>query len=143
MSAPVTAGVDVMLCVVSGSFDHEEPAEDDFAGMLSSLEGRLDRSTIARALGAQESDLELIAIGHAPNAETGERLRMLYGIARQTEGDLSDPTTLLEAAGMPTTGGSLMIPISLVPRLKTFVVAFLVVDAIVFGVVVLVLVVRA
>jgi hypothetical protein len=132
-----------MLSVVSDGFDHEEPAEDDFAGMLASLEGRLDRSTIARALGARESDLELIAIGHAPNAETGERLRTLYGIARQTEGDLTDPKTFLEAAGMPTTGSSLMIPISLVPRLKTFVVAFLVVDAIVVGVVVLVLVVRA
>jgi hypothetical protein len=132
-----------MLSVVSEGFDHEEPGEDDFAGMLSSLDGRLDRSTIAQALGVKERELDLIAIGHAPNAEAGKRLTMLYTLAQRTEGDLTEPATLLEAAGISTTGGRLMVPVSLVPRLKTFLVAFLVSDAIIFGLVVLVFVVRA
>jgi hypothetical protein len=133
----------VILRPVGDGFDSEAPAEDDFAGMLASLQPRLDRSTIAHAVGVEESELELIAIGHAPTAEAGARLKMLYDLAQRTDGDLSDPATLLKAAGVDVSGSRLMIPVQLVPRLKTFFIAFLVFDAILFGVLFLFLVVRA
>jgi hypothetical protein len=129
---------------VSGSgFDFEAPDEDDYAGMLAELESRLDRSTIAHAIGVRESELELVSVGHAPLGNAAERLKMLYDLAQRAEGDLSDPRTLLEAAGMPTTEGQLAIPLSLVPRLKTFFIGFLVFDALVFGAIVLFVALRS
>jgi hypothetical protein len=123
--------------VSSSGFDFEAPAEDDYAGMLAELEGRLDRSTIAQAIGVRESDLELVSVGHAPPGNAAERLKKLYDLAQRAEGDLSDPRTLLEAAGMRTAEGQLTIPLSLVPRMKSFFVGFLVFDALVFGAIVL------
>ena len=128
---------------MGSGFDVEPPAEDDFAGMLASLEGRLDRTTIARAIGVPQSELELVAIGHAPPDDAAERLRLLYDFAQRATGDLSDPRTLLEAAGMPTTEGQLTIPLSLVPRMKTFFIAFLVFDALAFGAIVLFVALRS
>jgi hypothetical protein len=123
--------------VSTSGFDFELPAEDDYAGMLAELESRLDRSAIANAIGVRESELELVSVGHAPPGDAAGRLKMLYDLAQRAEGDLSDPRTLLEAAGMPTTEGQVTIPLSLVPRMKTFFVGFLVFDALVFGAIVL------
>jgi hypothetical protein len=123
--------------VSSSGFDFEAPAEDDYAGMLAELESRLDRSTIAHAIGVHESELELVSVGHAPPGNAAERLKMLYDLTQGAEGDLSDPRTLLEGAGMPTSEGHVTIPLSLVPRMKTFFIGFLVFDALVFGAIVL------
>jgi hypothetical protein len=128
---------------VGSGFDVEAPAADDFAGMLAVLEQRLDRDTIARAIGVRTSELELVAIGHAPPGDAAERLKLLHDFAQRAEGDLSDPATLLAAAGMPTTDGQLTIPISLMPRIKTFFIAFLVLDALVFGAIVVFAVLRS
>lgn len=124
-------------------FDVEPPDEDDFPAMLAFLDGRLDRETIAHVLGVKEPELELIAIGHAPKPGAGDRLKMLYALARRTDGDLTDPGALMRAAGLASPEGRLMVPIQLVPRMKTFFIAFLVVDAILFAVFFLVLALRA
>ena len=137
------AGVCVILPVVRDGFDVEDPSDDDFAGMLAVLDARLPRRTIAHAIGMQESDLELVAIGHAPSGDGAERLRALYELARRTDGDLGEPRTILEAAGMPTTDSRLLIPLALVPRKKTFFVLFLVFDAILLGFFVLVFALRS
>jgi hypothetical protein len=129
--------------VSTSGFDFEAPAEDDYAGMLAELESRLDRSTIANAIGVRESELELVSVGHAPPGNAAERLKMLYDLAQRAEGDLSDPRTLLGAAGVPTTEGQVTIPLSLVPRMKTFFIGFLVFDALVFGGIVLFVALRS
>jgi hypothetical protein len=130
--------------VSTSGFDFEAPAEDDYAGMLAELESRLDRSTIANAIGVRESELELVSVGHAPPGNAAERLKMLYDLAQRAEkGDLSDPRTLLEAEGVPTTEGQVTIPLSLVPRMKTFFIGFLVFDALVFGGIVLFVALRS
>jgi hypothetical protein len=118
---------------VSDVYGPESPDQDDHAAMLAALEPRLDRRTLARVLGVKQPELDLIAIGHTPAADAGERLRALYAIAGQTEGRLDDPQALLRALGVTPAAGGPLVPLSLLPRLKKFVIAFVVLDALVFG----------
>jgi hypothetical protein len=51
--------------------------DDDFPGMLTTLEGRMSRDAIASALGVEERELDEIASGYAPDEDVGNRLRSL------------------------------------------------------------------
>ena len=118
---------------VSDEYGSESPAEDDFAAMLASLDGRIERRELARALGVKKSELDLIEIGHAPKPETADRLRAVYALSQRTEGNLDDPRELMKSLGALSSDGEVMVPLSLMPRIKTFFVAFVVIDAIVFA----------
>lgn len=127
-----------MLAAVSDAYGLEEPAEDDVAGMVAALEGRIERDALARALGVTRGELELVAIGHAPSQDAAQRLRVLYETSRRTEGRLDDPRALTEALGVRSRKGEIMVPISFLPRMKTALIAFFVVDAIIFATVLVV-----
>jgi hypothetical protein len=124
---------------VQDGFDVDTPDADDFASMLADLQNRLDRATLARAIGVKPSELDLIAAGYAPEPEAAERLRLLHGLSGQTE-DLRDPQGLLEGMGLVPKGGRVPLELALLSRFKPYIVAFLVLDAIVFGAFVLVFV---
>jgi hypothetical protein len=113
---------------MTDEYGFEPPAADDYAAMLASLDGRIERATLARALGVKTSELELISIGHAPKPGTAKRLRAVYALSQQAEGKIDD-----ELVKSLDSDSGVMIPLSLLPRLKTYVVAFVVVDALVFG----------
>lgn len=125
-------------CGVSDAYGHEEPAEDDLAGMVAALEGRIEREALARAIGVTRSELDLVAIGHAPSPDAAQRLRVLYDASRRTEGRLDDPQALTESLGVLSPKGELMVPISFLPRMKKALIAFFVVDAIIFATVLVV-----
>jgi len=112
-------------------FDPERADADDVASMVAELQVRLDRETLARALGVTRSELDLIAAGYTPEPRALERLRLLYDLASRVE-DLGSPEALAATLGLPAAPGS-TLPLALMPRLKTFLVAFVVLDALVFA----------
>ena len=107
-----------------------QPDADDAATMVAELRGRLDDATLARALGVKRSELEMIVAGYPAKADAAKRLRMLHELGSTTD-DLRDPEALLTGLGM-TEDVSGRLPFALAPRLKTYLVAFLVIDAVVF-----------
>jgi hypothetical protein len=50
---------------------------DDFAAMLSTLEGRMSRKDIASALEVEDRELDEIASGFVPDEEVADRMRAL------------------------------------------------------------------
>jgi hypothetical protein len=108
----------------------KQPDADDAATMVAELRGRLDDATLARALGVKRSELEMIAAGYPAKADAAKRLRMLHELGSTTD-DLRDPEALLTGLGM-TEDVSGRLPFALVPRLKTYLIAFLVIDTVVF-----------
>ena len=126
---------------VTDEYGVEAPAEDDFAAMLGALDGMIGRRKLARALGVKPSELDLIAIGHTPTPEAAKRLRALYALAQRTEGTLHDPGMLARSFAA-SSDGELMVPLSLVPRMKAYFIAFVVIDALIFGAVMIFFVLR-
>ena len=118
---------------MTGEYGNEAPAEDDFAAMLARLDERMERRKLARALGVKTSELDLIAIGHAPKPETANRLRVVYALSQKADGSLDDSQELMKSLGVLSPRGDVMVPLSLMPRIKTFFIAFVVVDALVFA----------
>jgi hypothetical protein len=51
--------------------------KDDYAAMLAAVEAQMPRDDIATELGVDESVLDEIASGYAPDAEVADRLRAL------------------------------------------------------------------
>ncbi len=54
--------------------------DDDFPGMLTTLESRMSRRDIASALGVEERELDEIASGYVPDEDVGNRLRALVAL---------------------------------------------------------------
>jgi hypothetical protein len=123
---------------VTDEYGAETPVDDDFAAMLGALDGVIGRRKLARAIGVKPSELDLIAIGHAPSPQAAKRLRSLYALAQRAEGD---PQVLARSLAA-SSDGELLVPLSLVPRMKTYLIAFVVVDALIFGAVMIVFVLR-
>ncbi len=82
----------------SGMYDAGEYGREDAsdpASMLAALEQQLDRKTLALALGVRQPDLDGLKAGREPDAETAERLRLLFETSRKA--DLSDPDAVAAA----------------------------------------------
>jgi hypothetical protein len=107
-----------------------EEREEDPATMVTELGQRLDRETLARLIGVKPSELDMIGAGHAPKAKAAERLRLLYELSAKTD-DLDDPAAVMAALG-PRGGSRGMFPFALVPRLRRYVLGFLLLDTLVF-----------
>lgn len=105
--------------------------EDDAATMVAQLRERLDDATLARAMGVRESELDLVAAGYQPKPEALQRLRLLHEAVSRTE-DLRDPGALLAALGASVDPSGRM-PLSLMPNFRMYLIAFLVLDALVVG----------
>jgi len=112
---------------VDDRYGVEVPDADDVATMVAELTTRLDRSTIARALGIRPEEVDVIGAGYVPEPEVVERLRLLYRVSESAD-DLRDPKALLAALGVDADSEA-ALPFALLPRLKTYLVAFLVADA--------------
>jgi hypothetical protein len=110
-------------------FDDVDAAPND-AAMVAELSQRLDHATLARALGVKPSELDMIGAGYPANRDAAARLRVLYRLASTTD-DLTDPSALVAALGL-TDSSEQSLTFALFPRLKTFLIAFVVIDVLVF-----------
>jgi hypothetical protein len=108
-----------------------EAAPENEATIVAELRERLDRHTLARALGVKPAELEMIAAGYPAKPQTVERLHLLHQVASRTE-DLKDPGALLAALDFGSESGR-SLSFALVPCLKTYLIAFVIIDALVFA----------
>jgi hypothetical protein len=116
--------------------------DDDYASMLEALEGRLSRRQIAQALRVKERVVDEIAVGSVPQGKVAERLRVLASLAG--DADEADPQAVARVLGIPP-GEARRLSLSaaaLLAQRRTVIVAVVLVDLLVFGLVTLVLGVR-
>ena len=111
-------------------FAPEIEREKDPATMVAELGQRLDRDTLAQLIGVEPSELDMIGAGYTPKRKAVERLRRLHELSEKTD-DLEDPASVVAALGLRD-GSPASIPFALVPRLKRYVLGFLLLDTLVF-----------
>ena len=98
--------------------------------MVAELEERVDRETLSRLIGVKPSELDMIGAGYAPKRKAAERLRLLHDLSKKTD-DFEDPASVIAARGLRN-GSRTSISFALVPRLKRYVLGFLLLDTLVF-----------